>query len=101
VPQPRKSPNGWKIDAEYKRRGTKRVFRRMRHFCPSCPRDIQRDIDESLPICTAQEGLLEVEECARFAILNEDELKGTARKMVLRALAILDVARMRAEKETG
>jgi len=99
--QIRKMPLGWRTVAEYKLRGARRVFVRMKHSCPDCPADIPREGLDDLPVRSAQEGLLEVETCARFALLDDQELKGTARMMVIRALAILDAARGRVLDEAG
>lgn len=102
VPQPGQLPDGWRVHAEYRPNGAgRKVFIRMKHSCPDCPTDISRNAEEDVPLVTVQTGLREVEECARFALLNEEELNGMAREMVARAIAMLDEARARAEKETG
>lgn len=96
VPKPGRMPPDWNSHAQYTGRGTRKKFDRMKHTCPNCPQEIPRpDIEESIPVLTAEQGLLEVEEAARFAMMDEEELTGSARRMVVRALAILDAARER------
>ena len=95
VPKPRRIPLDWSTSCEYEARGERRVFVRMRHSCPACPLDVPREATEDLPVITLEEAFREVEECARYAALDEGELKGSARKLLVRALSILDAARDR------
>ena len=95
VPRNSKMPPGWRTAAEYQRRGTRRVFVKMKHACPDCPVDVARPMPDGLPVCTTEEALAEVEEAGRFAVMDEGELRGSARKVLVRALAILDAARAR------
>ena len=95
VPKPGKMPIGWRTSAKYVARGDRNVFAGMLHACAACPMDVSRPGPEDLPILTINQALLEVEEAARFAALDDDGLRGSARRMVVRALAMLDAARDR------
>lgn len=92
IPKPGKTPKGWRAAPEYKSYGTRRAFVRVQHACPRCPMDVARPMVDDLPVCTVQEALLEVEEAARFSVVDGDELKGASRRLVVRALAMLDAA---------
>lgn len=101
IPQPRRLPTDWSVSCEYKTsKSERRTFVRMLHSCPTCPLDVPREAVEDLPILTLEEAFREVEECARYAAVDEDELKGSARKLLVRALSILDAARDRLSGET-
>lgn len=95
ISKPGKMPSGWTTSCEYVNRGARKVFVRMTHGCPTCPLDVPREAIEDLPVLTETDALREVEESARYAALEEDELRGSARKLLVRALAILDAARDR------
>lgn len=97
VAQTRRLPDGWKISAEYITRNARKIFQRMRHACPECPSFHREPTspDMILPICSAREAHLEIEEAARFAAMDDRELKGSSRKLLVRALAMLDAARAR------
>jgi hypothetical protein len=95
IPKPRKMLPGWLTSCGYKTRNGKKVFVRLAHACPDCPTDIPRPAVDSIPVCTVQEGMLEVEEASRFAMTEESDLKGSSRTLIVRALAMLDAARER------
>lgn len=51
--------------------------------------------DQGALVCSTTEALLELEEASRMAALDNHELRGASRKLIVRALRMLDAARNR------